>query len=176
MYARFITFSLLAMLHCLPASTALGQVIDSKKQELRIIYFLDPECPITQSYMGEIKNISSDYSGKGVTFEAVFPVYTVTDRAIKKFFSKYQIPFPGSKDKHHTKTRRYHAKVMPEVVLLDKSGMIAYQGAIDNWYVGLGKNRPRATEFYLRNAIQAVLNGNQVSTPRTQAVGCLIND
>jgi hypothetical protein len=173
MYARLINLSLFVTLYCLPV---LGQGFDPANQGLKIIYFLDPECPVTQSYMREIKNITTDYSRKGVSSEAVFPVYTVTDRAIRTFLGKYQITFPGSTDKAHSKTRRYHASVMPEVVLIDKNGMIIYQGAIDNWYVGLGKNRPKPTEFYLRNAIEATLNGNPVLVKKTEAVGCLIND
>ena len=149
----------------------------SKPQEkaLKVILFIDTECPITQSYMPELKKLAEEYSAKNVRFESVFPVYTVTDKEIKSFLKKYCISFPGSPDKDHKIANKYHAKVMPEVVLLDANGMIVYQGAIDNWYAALGKNRPKPTEFYLHDAIEATLNGNPVMIRKTEAVGCLIN-
>ena len=152
-----------------------AQTLKPQEKNLKVILFIDTECPITQSYMPELKKLAEEYSAKNVRFESVFPVYTVTDKEIKSFLKKYSISFPGSPDKDHKIAGKYHAKVMPEVVLIDANGQIAYQGAIDNWYAALGKNRPKPTEFYLHDAIEATLNGNPVMTKRTEAVGCLIN-
>lgn len=154
---------------------AFGQ-LPSQQKSLKVIIFMDTECPITQSYMPEFKKMQEEYAVKGVEFESIFPVYTVTEKDIKTFLKKYQVSFTGSTDKEHTKVKRYHATVMPEVVLLDKNGAIVYQGAVDNKYAGLGKSRPKATEFYLRNALEATLNGDMIMTRKTEAVGCLIND
>lgn len=142
---------------------------------LKVIFFLDPECPVSNAYMREIKSIQSDYSKKGVAFEAVFPVPTVTREEIRQFLLKYQSTIPGYRDAGLQKVKRYQATVMPEAVLINASGEILYRGAIDNWYYALGKNRAKATELYLRNAIEAVLNGEIVVKSRTEAVGCVIN-
>jgi thiol-disulfide isomerase/thioredoxin len=163
--------SLLCLLHALTGA----QSFKSSGKPLKIIVFADTECPVTQSYMPEIRKMAEEYSAKNVVFEAIFPVYTVTDQDIKTFLKKYGIVFPGYTDKAHRIVRKYHAKVMPEVVLVNENGQVIYQGAIDNWYAGLGKNRPKPTEFYLRNAIEATLNGSPLMTRRTEAVGCLIN-
>jgi protein-disulfide isomerase len=146
-----------------------------KSDKLRVIFFLDPECPISNAYMKEIKSIYADFSAKGVTFEAFFPMSTVTDQEIKAFLKKYNATFPGYTDPNLQKAKRYQATVMPEAVLVNGAGMVVYRGAIDDWYYGLGKSRPKATEFYLRNAIEATLDGNQVLKSRTEAYGCLIN-
>ena len=153
-----------------------GQIAEPKEKYLNVIVFADTECPITQSYMPELKKMSEEYRSKNVHFKSVFPVYTVTDPEIKNFLKKYDIVFPGYADKEHRIVRKYHAKVMPEVVLIDANGQVLYQGAIDNWYAGLGRNRPKPTEFYLRNAIEATLNGNLIQTKKTEAIGCLINN
>lgn len=166
---------LLYLIFYFNVSTVKGQTSTTAKKTLKVILFIDTECPITQSYMPEIKKLAEEYSAKNVQFESVFPVYTVTDKEINSFLKKYGISFSGSSDKDHKIAGKYHAKVMPEVLLLDANGQIAYQGAIDNWYAALGKNRPKPTEFYLRNAIEATLNGNPVMIRRTEAVGCLIN-
>lgn len=142
---------------------------------LKVIFFLDPECPVSNAYMREIKSIQSDYAKKGVAFEAVFPVPTVTRDDIKQFLLKYQSTIPGYQDAGLQKVKRYQATTMPEAVLINASGEILYRGAIDNWYYALGKNRAKATELYLRNAIEAVLNGEIVVKSKTEAIGCLIN-
>jgi hypothetical protein len=149
--------------------------IQEKSDKFKVIFFLDPECPISNAYMKEIKSIYADYNAKGVTFEAFFPMSTVTDREIKTFLKKYNATFPGHTDPSLQKAKRYQATVMPEVVLVNSAGIVVYKGAIDDWYYGLGKSRPKATEFYLRNAIQATLDGNPVMKSRTEAFGCLIN-
>ncbi|MCF2489860.1 redoxin domain-containing protein [Dyadobacter sp. CY347] len=142
---------------------------------LKVILFLDPECPVTNAYMKEIKSIYADYSAKGVAFEAYFPMETVTEKDIKVFLKKYNATFPGFTDPGLRKATRYKATVMPEVVLLNANGLVIYQGAIDNWFYALGKSRPKATELYLRNALEATLNDNPVMQSKTQAIGCLIN-
>ena len=142
---------------------------------LKVMLFLDPECPVSNAYMKEIKSIYSDYSAKGVSFEAYFPMETVTEKDIKAFLKKYNATFPGFADPGLRKATRYQATVMPEVVLLNENGITVYQGAIDNWFYALGKSRPRATELYLRNALEATLNGNPIMQSKTQAIGCLIN-
>ena len=142
---------------------------------LKVILFLDPECPVTNAYMKEIKSIYADYNAKGVSFEAYFPMETVTDKDINAFLKKYNATFTGLKDPDLRKATRYKATVMPEVVLLNASGITVYQGAIDNWFYALGKSRPKATELYLRNALEATLNDNPIMQSKTQAIGCLIN-
>lgn len=142
---------------------------------LKVIFFLDPECPVSNAYMREIKSIYSDYTEKGIRFEAVFPAATVSRRHIKDFLTKYNAALPGYQDPGLQKVRRYQATVMPEAVLINASGVIVYKGAIDNWYYALGRNRAKATEFYLRNAIEATLNREVVLKSRTEAIGCLIN-
>ena len=148
---------------------------DAGPGNLKVIFFLDPECPVSNAYMREIKSIHADYAKKGVAFEAVFPVPTVKRQDIKQFLSKYQAAIPGYQDPGLQKVKRYQATVMPEAVLVNASGEILYRGAIDNWYYALGKNRAKATELYLRNAIEAVLNGEMILKSRTEAIGCIIN-
>ena len=61
-----------------------------------------------------------------------------------------------------------------EPFVMQADGRVRYQGAIDDWYVALGKHRPEATQHYLRNALDAVLAGKEVAIVKTEAVGCLV--
>ncbi|QRR02505.1 hypothetical protein [Dyadobacter sandarakinus] len=143
--------------------------------KFRVIFFLDPECPVTNAYMAEIKKITGDYAGKDIAFEAIFPMQTIKDADISAFLKKYNAGISGRKDPGLQQSKRYKATVMPEVVVLNAAGLPVYQGAIDNWYYALGKSRPKATEHYLRNALDAALAGDPVLVSKTEAFGCLIN-
>lgn len=159
----------------LSTATSLRSRAHTEPGNFKVIFFLDPECPVSNSYMREIKSIHADYSKKGVAFEAVFPVPNVRRENIRQFLLKYQAVIPGYQDPGLQKVKRYRATTMPEAVLINAGGEILYRGAIDNWYYALGKNRAKATELYLRNAIEAVLNGEMIIKSRTEAIGCLIN-
>ena len=57
-----------------------------------------------------------------------------------------------------------------------RDGEIAYRGRIDNAWGDLGARRPRASRQDLREALRAVLRGEPVPQPRTDAIGCNIPD
>ena len=66
------------------------------------------------------------------------------------------------------------AKVTPEVFLLDQEYTIHYNGAIDNWFYSLGKNRNLITSHYLEDAMNSLLNGTKIQIPYVQAICCYI--
>jgi hypothetical protein len=55
-------------------------------------------------------------------------------------------------------------------------GRIVYRGRIDDRYVDLGVERPKATTRDLADALAAVVSGKPVPQAVTQAVGCFIAD
>ena len=60
-------------------------------------------------------------------------------------------------------------------IVVGRGGKILYSGRIDNFYAGLGKPRRQATEHDLRTALEEMLAGKAVTTPRTDPVGCYIS-
>jgi AhpC/TSA family len=139
-----------------------------------LFIFYDTECPICQKSSRRLQEMYVKF-GQNVAFKAVFPTKSIKKSAIRQFNKEYNFSIPYVIDKAHTLVERYDAKTTPEVVLLDATGKEYYRGAIDNQFFGLGKYRPQTTEFYLQNALEALLR-NQPATPnRTEAIGCLIN-
>jgi hypothetical protein len=63
-------------------------------------------------------------------------------------------------------------KVTPEVAVLSPTGELLYLGRIDDRYNPQGKRRPEPTVRDLQLALDAVLAGKPVPTPRTKAFGC----
>lgn len=122
-----------------------------------------------------MRNIYESYASRGVIFRALYTSSVINKRAIKNFHEKYKIPFAGEIDKRCRQAERWDATVTPEVVVTSPIGQVLYQGAIDNWYYALGKNRPEPTEHYLKDALDAFLAGKPIEKKRTEAVGCLMN-
>ncbi len=108
-----------------------------------------------------------------VQFVGIFTKWeTATD--IQQFSNDYQLNFSLYLDNKHRLLRQLNATTTPEVFLVDKNGKVQYQGAIDNWFYGLGKYRPATTEHYLTEALDAFLNGKEIVNKKTKSIGCEI--
>lgn len=140
-----------------------------------VIIFMAVDCPITQKYMGTIKDLAKNYQSKQISFVGYFPA-GLSNKEAKQFRSEYQVPdiIQFTDDKKHVITNKYGATITPEVVFIDKNQQVIYQGAIDNWFFELGRYRKEITEHYLIDAIEASLIGNPPAIKKTEAIGCFI--
>lgn len=81
-------------------------------------------------------------------------------------------------DNDHELVNRFHATVTPEavVVMYDASGkpIIVYQGLINNLFDSPGNRRDKATKHYVRDAIDAAIDGAIVTPSYRKPTGCII--
>jgi peroxiredoxin len=73
-------------------------------------------------------------------------------------------------DADYQVARTYAMKTAPQMFVIDKNGVLAYQGAVDN-QPNLDGN-PRAARNYVRESVRALLAGKKVSVPETKPYGC----
>lgn len=151
-----------------------GSEHGSRPAALTVHIFLNTECPISQQYCRTLTALEQQYGPNGVRFVAWFPLRTDSPRVIRQFRKEFRLLAPGKPDARAQMARRLHARVTPEVVVVQPDGQIRYQGAIDNGYVALGKHRPEVTQHYLHDALDALLADRPFLQARTEAVGCLI--
>lgn len=149
-------------------------VLPASPPKLTVLAFLNTECPISQQYTRSLTMLYQHFKPLGVRFVAVFPLRTDSLAVIQRFRNEFNLPFSGQPDTGAQLTRRYSVRVTPEVVITQANGQVRYQGAIDDWYVDLGKHRSKPTHNYLLEALNALLLNQLVMQPRTEAVGCLI--
>lgn len=64
----------------------------------------------------------------------------------------------------------YGAITTPHVFVLDQKGILRYRGAVDD----VSFRRREATQFFLRDAVEALLNGQPLLLSETPAYGCAI--
>ena len=140
-----------------------------------LFVFLSPECPLCQNYTSVLNKLDREYAGK-IRVYGIIPGRSYLPAEISAFARKYKIAYPLLMDSSLSFCHYLQASTTPEAILLSPGNELLYKGAIDNWYKALGRNRLKATEFYLQNAIDRYLKQEPSSLKRTIPVGCLIND
>lgn len=136
--------------------------------------FVATDCPIANGYAPEIERLHLVYRERGVAFRLVFPDRDLTEEFVKQHLADYAVTAPFVIDRDRALVKRAAATTTPEVVVFDREGSIAYRGRIDNRYSDLGDRRGTVTEFYLRDALDALLAGRKPALDKTDAIGCLI--
>ena len=58
--------------------------------------------------------------------------------------------------------------------MLSPEGRVLYLGPVDNRVEDFGKQRPQATERYVRQVLDAVLSGKTISVASHKSIGCAI--
>ena len=65
--------------------------------------------------------------------------------------------------------RAYGARTTPDVFVVDSGGALRYRGAPDADYEDEGQNAG-----WLREALDAMLAGEEIARPETEPVGCSV--
>ena len=147
---------------------ALGQ---NDKQSVRVFVFLSMSCPISNSYTQELNRLAQ-LPHANVQFYGVVSDPFVTRQEVASHFQEFQTKFPVLFDGSGLLAEALQPTHVPEAFVVDREQHLVYRGAIDNAYVSIGRRRASVEEHYLLNAIKAAANGNDVSVPKTQPVGC----
>ncbi|RMF29196.1 MAG: thioredoxin family protein [Chloroflexi bacterium] len=148
---------------------------DYADKEAVVVIFSCNHCPYVRAWEDRMIQIQADYADKGVQLIAIsandakkYPADSfpkMKERAQEKGFN-----FPYLYDETQEVARAYGAERTPEVFLFDKAGVLRYHGAIDDNY-----EDPNAVRHhYLRDALDAVLAGQDPPVQETPPVGCTI--
>jgi AhpC/TSA family len=150
--------------------------LSQPRQKATVLFFLLPDCPISNAYAPEIGRICADYEPKQVSAFVVHADPAVKAEDARKHAREYDLRCPVLLDPTHVLVRHAGATMAPEAAVVGPDGKVLYRGRIDDWYADYGKRRDRPTQRDLRDALDAVLRGDKVATPTTQAIGCFLPD
>jgi thiol-disulfide isomerase/thioredoxin len=143
-----------------------------------VLFFAASDCPISNRYLPEIRRIEDEFAAQGVVVWFVYPNFGTTADSVKQHEAVYGAERHVLLDPNHQLVALAHAKVTPEsaVLVLERPGAdtfrAVYHGRIDDRYLRLGQERPKATQHDLERAILDVLRGHVVEQPNGPAVGC----
>ena len=141
-----------------------------------VLFFVTTDCPLSNGYAPEMNRIEQAYAPRGVLFYAVQGDTTIPDEEVRRHAREYGYRFPALLDPRQILARHTGATVTPEAVVLSARGRGAISGTHRQSRGGLRQGAREATEFDLRDALDAVLAGRPVPHPRTRALGCAITN
>ena len=140
-----------------------------------VYVFLADTCPISQAATLPLRQLQAQYAAQGVRFVGVFPAKETTPASLAAFARTYQLTFALQADRGHRLTKRLHARITPEAVVVGSDGRTTlYQGRLNDAYAGLGQHRPVVRHHELADALADVMAGRPVAVSRTEPVGCFI--
>jgi len=147
------------------------QLSDYDDAKALVVAFTCNHCPVAKAYEDRLIALQGDYESKGVQVVAICVNDKEGDRlpGMKKRAEEKGFNFPYIYDGTQQSARDYGATCTPHVFLLDSDRKVRYQGAIDD-----SNNAEKVEKHYLREAIDAVLAGEEVAEPVTRQRGCSI--
>ncbi len=144
---------------------------DYEDARLVVLVFTCNHCPVAKAYEDRLMALRKDYKPKGVQLVAVNVNNLPADRLdkMKQRAKQKGFNFPYLYDPTQKIARDYGATVTPHVFVLDGRRKIAYMGAIDD------NMKPEGVEkHYLRDALDALLAGDEPPEKVTRQFGCSI--
>jgi peroxiredoxin len=140
-----------------------------------VVVFTCNHCPYALAWHDRLLDVARDYEARGVRLLAINPNDAV--RYPRDSFEAMQErvrrdggwPAPYLHDATQEVAAAYGARTTPDVFVVDADGRVAYRGAPDADY-----DDPRQGAAWLREALDAVLEGRRPARARTEPVGCSI--
>ena len=147
---------------------------DVPASKLVVIAFLRADCPLAGLYGPKLAELARNYEKKEVAFFGVDANRLDAPSALARFAREQDLPFPLLKDLGNELAGRLEVERSPEVFVLDHDRVVRYRGRVDDQF-SFGVHRPAPTKRDLAAALDDLLAGRAVATPRTEAVGCKIS-
>jgi peroxiredoxin len=157
---------------------------DYQEAEALVLVFTCNHCPTAQLYEERLKQLTDDFSEKGVQVVAVSPNSpealrlnelgwtdvgdTLEDMKIRAEDQQFNFPYLYDGDKQEV-AKAYGPVATPHVFVFDEDRKLQYQGGIDD--------SPRADKVektYLRDAIEAVLADKEPKIQTSKVIGCSV--
>ena len=156
----------------LPDTDGLQQAPDGAPAT--VVVFTCNHCPYALAWQGRLDDAARDYADRQVRFLAInandagrYPRDSY--EAMQARVAAEDWPMPYLRDESQEVAHAYGAKTTPDVFVLDAAGRLRYRGAPDGDYDDPGQHAA-----WLRDALDAVLAGNEPAPAETAPVGCSI--
>src|SRR5256885_8961439 len=169
----------------LPAPPAIGAMIDDfklpdadgaqhtlnslKGKNGAVIIFIATRCPVSNGYNDRMEKLAEDYQSKGINVIGINSNSTEPASEVKSHAAEKHLTFTILKDDGNKIADRLGATRTPEAYVIDASGKLVYHGRIDN-----AQNTANITSNDLRDALDELVAGKQVSKTAGAALGCTI--
>jgi peroxiredoxin len=157
---------------------------DFTNAKILVVIFTCNHCPTAQYYEERIKQIAADYKDKGVALVAIMPNDPKSVRLDELGWADLSDSFDEMKIRarnHHfnfpylydgdteSVAHAYGPTATPHAFVFDAARKLRYVGAIDD-----SERIQHVTKNYLRDALDALLTGQEPPVTKTRAIGCSV--
>lgn len=132
-----------------------------------IVIFWSTECPWVQPYNDRINDYVKEYTDKGFTVWAINSNNTESTDAVKEHAGKNGYSFPMLKDKNNVVADIFGSSRTPEAFVINKDQTILYHGRVSD-----NKSAAEQSTHDLKNAVDEISAGKDVSVKETKSFGC----
>jgi peroxiredoxin len=159
----------------LPAAGGGQHRLASESSPATVVYWTCNHCPYALAWEDRMHDVARDYAGRGVRTLAInsndpenYPLDSFEAMA-DRVESEGGWPHPFLHDASQEVARQWGAERTPHVYVLDPDLRLRYVGAPDADY-----DDPALEAAWVREALDAVLEGRDPERPETEPVGCTI--
>ena len=143
-----------------------------KEKDLTVLMFFAPDCPLCITFSKPVNELCKAYPN--VKFIAVQSGDHYTKDEIDEYMNETYLLAEMYHDKNYAVAHRFNATVTPEFVLLNKDAKVLYQGLLDDRMKTLGVYKQHWDQHYLKQAIEAATQSEEIKTAETTAIGCVL--
>jgi peroxiredoxin len=136
------------------------------------------DCPYCHNHYrsGAMQELQRDMASKGVVWllvnsvSAKHPSHRSAEAAQKEWAAQKIAAIAWLDDSSGQIGKAYGMKTTPHMFVIDKKGVVAYEGAIDDRPAPDGD--PRTARNYVREAVQKLQAGERLQVSQTKPYGC----
>lgn len=142
-----------------------------------VLIFAASDCPISNRYVPEIARLNREFTKRGVRIWWVFPNPEDRSSTVAQHNHAFAITEPTVLDTRQSLVHLAHVTTTPEAAVFRSKGndlREVYRGRIDDRYLSIGQERPRAQQHDLEAAIGAALADKPVPPSGGPPIGCSI--
>ncbi len=159
-----------------PVSNAFESLQRHRGEKGTLIMFICNHCPFVKHITSELSKLGQEYPAKGISIIAINSndAETYPDDSPQNMIKEVQIRgynFPYLYDESQDVAKAYHAECTPDFFVFDANLQCVYRGQLDDSRPG---NNIAVNGSDLRAAMQALLNGDDITEDQKPSMGCNI--
>jgi peroxiredoxin len=150
------------------------------KGKIVVLESYNLDCPFCANHFktGAMQELQQEVTARGGVWlivnsvNAKHPSYRAPDAARKEWDAEKMKATTWVDDSSGAIGKLYGMKTTPQMFVIDKDGTLVYQGAIDD--AANPNHDPRKARNYVREAVNALLDGKKVEVTSTKPYGCSV--
>jgi AhpC/TSA family len=162
-------------------SNGATQTLSQYKGKYVVLEWHNNGCPYEQKHYlsGNMESLQKQWTGKGVVWLSIISSAPgtqgyVTPAEENAYMKKMNaVPTATILDPKGVIGRLYSAKTTPHMFVIDPTGKIIYEGAIDD-QPSPDPSTLKGAKNYLNEALNSAMAGKPVATPSTRPYGCSV--